>query len=109
MYNIEKSDLIEIIEIARLVLSWKLERVGILDMLDISDEHADDLLKKIEVGLSSQIKNNTENNIISHALGELLHYWKDSDAENLQMNCDDMKNLSEDEIKKLVTALLLQY
>jgi len=51
----------------------------------------------------------TKNKIISYALDELLHNWKDSDAENLQMDCYDIKNLSEDEIKKLVTALLLQH
>ena len=51
----------------------------------------------------------TKNNIISYALDELLHNWKDSDAENLQMDCDDMKDLSEDEIKELITTLLLQH
>ena len=39
----------------------------------------------------------TKNKIISYALDELLHNWKDSDAENLQMDCDDIKDLSEDE------------
>ena len=47
----------------------------------------------------------TKNKIISYALDELLHNWKDSDAENLQMDCDDIKDLSEDEIKELITTL----
>jgi len=34
-------------EIARLILSWKLGRDDVLDNLDISDELADDLLEKI--------------------------------------------------------------
>jgi len=51
--------------------------------------------------MSEEIKNK----IISYALDELLHNWKDSDAENLQMDCDDIKDLSEDEIKELITTL----
>ena len=48
MSDIKESDLVDIIEIARLILSWKLGRDDVLDALDISDEHADNLLKKIE-------------------------------------------------------------
>ena len=58
-----------------------------------------------KVYISEEVKGN----VISYALDELLHNWKDSDAENLQMDCDDIKDLSEDEIKELITALLLQY
>ena len=35
-------------EIARLILSWKLGRDDVLDHLDISDEAADALLEEIE-------------------------------------------------------------
>lgn len=55
------------------------------------------------------IKEETKNQIISYALDELLHNWKDSDAENLKMDSDDMKNLSEDEIKQLIITILNQH
>lgn len=55
------------------------------------------------------MKEEIKKNIISYALDELLHYWKDSDAENLQMDCDDMKDLSEDKIKELILTLLKEY
>ena len=52
--DIDKSDLVDIIEIARLILSWKLGRDDVLDALDISDEHADNLLNKIENYINKQ-------------------------------------------------------
>ena len=54
MSDIKESDLVDIIEIARLILSWKLGRDDVLDALDISDEHADNLLKKIESYINKQ-------------------------------------------------------